>query len=569
VICAGALEIDRAVLAPLVDPQITKLADEIDQQKQDFSPAGGDDEQSQATIATNMAGEWELWHTPAKDSYATIPVGDHNETWHIRSQTFKRFVAKQFYDETGKAMNSEALSATINLIEAKAMFEGEEHPIHIRVAEHEGNIYLDLCNASWQVVEITPSGWRVIDESPVRFRRSRGMLPLPTPEIGGQIDQLRGFLNVDDDTWRLIVAWLVSTFRPRGPYPVLALFAEQGSGKSTTGRLLRELVDPNVAPLRAEPKDGRDLMIAANNSWCQAYDNLSHISPWLSDALCRLSTGGGFATRELYSDQDEIIFDSQRPVMLTSIEDVATRSDLLDRCLVVSLAAIEGKRRSEADLFAAFEQVRPKIVGALLDAVATALRRLPSLKLAGMPRMADFALWASAAETAFGWETGTFMRAYQGNRESANDVALEACSIARPLLELLDENGSWSSTSSELLTALEAKVTDQVKRQNSWPKNGRSMTGHIKRLSPNLRAAGWRVEFHREAKQRWVSIQRAAEVASSATPASSEVDGRQMQPDAKRGEQLPNDAHDGRDATAGPHETAPLQSTEAWEEGVL
>src|SRR5262249_38959765 len=143
------------------------------------------------------------------------------------------------------------------------------------------------------------------------FRRSRGMLPLPTPEPGGEIDLLRDFLNLDDKAWWMVIFWLVATLRPRGPYPVLALFAEQGAGKSTTGRLLRELVDPNAAPLRAEPKDGRDLMIAANNSWLLAYDNLSHVSPWLSDAMCRLSTGGGFATRELYTDQDEIIFDSQ------------------------------------------------------------------------------------------------------------------------------------------------------------------------------------------------------------------------------------------------------------------
>src|SRR5690606_22624874 len=152
---------------------------------------------------------------------------------------------------------------------------------------------------------------------------------------------------------------------PRGPYPLLALFAEQGSGKSTAGKLIRSLVDPNSAPLRSEHRDARDLMIGANNSWCLAYDNLSFVPSWLSDALCRLSTGGGFATRELYTDQDEIIFDAMRPVMLTSIEDVATRSDLLDRCLIVWLPSIpEEKRRSEEEIVVAFEQVQPQILGA-------------------------------------------------------------------------------------------------------------------------------------------------------------------------------------------------------------
>lgn len=564
---AEKLGVERGMLAPLVDPQLTKLAGEIDESG--GGNGGIDEEQSQATLAANMAVEWDLWHTPAKEAYATIPIDDHQETWPIRSQTFKRYLAMRFFDEEGKAMNSDALSAAINLIEAKALFEGETHPIHVRVAEHEENIYLDLCNETWQVVEITPHGWQVLDESPVRFRRSRGMLPLPAPLSGGTVDHLRGFLNVDDDTWRLVVAWLVATLRPRGPYPALALFAEQGSGKSTTGRLLRELVDPNAAPLRAEPHDSRDLMIAANNSWCLAYDNLSHVPPWLSDALCRLSTGGGFATRELYTDQDEVIFDSQRPMLLTSIEEVATRSDLLDRCLVVWLPAIpEDRRRPEAELFAAFEKARPLILGAMLDAVVTALRQLPTIKLSSLPRMADFALWATAAETAFGWDRGTFLAAYQGNRQSANDVALEASSVARPLLELLDEQGAWSGTASELLSAIEGRVTDQIKRQNAWPKNARSISGHLKRLAPNLRAGGWQVTFHREARQRLVTIERAEVCASPPALASSPGDDGPLQNDANRGELFPNDERDAGDPVTGIHHDGETQN-DRWEEGVL
>lgn len=566
---AEKVGVQRDVLALLVDPQLTKLAGEVDE-----SASGANlddsDEQSQATLAANMAVEWDLWHTLAKEAYATILIDDHQETWPVRSQTFKRYLAMRFFDEEGKAMNSDALSAAINLIEAKALFEGETHPVHVRLAEAEGNIYLDLCNDAWQVVEITAEGWRVIDESPVHFRRSRGMLPLPIPEPGGNVDQLRSFLNVDDENWRLVVAWLVATLRPRGPYPALALFAEQGSGKSTTGRLLRELVDPNAAPLRAEPHDGRDLMIAANNSWCLAYDNLSHVPPWLSDALCRLSTGGGFATRELYTDQDEVIFDSQRPVLLTSIEEVATRSDLLDRCLVVWLPAIpEDRRRPEAELFAAFEKARPLILGALLDAIAMALRQLPNIKLSALPRMADFALWATAAETSFGWPRGAFLAAYQSNRQSANDVALEASSVARPLLDLLDERGSWSGTASELLSTLEDRVTDQIKRQTVWPKSARSISGHLKRLAPNLRASGWQMTFRREARQRLVIIERVDICTSPPALSSSSDDVATTQPSAKPSVMFPNDERDGRDAGANSAEPPWEQNTAGWEEGEL
>jgi hypothetical protein len=377
-------------------------------------------------------------------------------------------------------------------------------------------------------------------------------------------------LNVDGDTWRLVVGWLVATLRPQGPYPALALFAEQGAGKSTTGRLLRALIDPNAAPLRAEPRDGRDLMIAANNSWCLAFDNLSHMPPWLSDALCRLSTGGGFATRELYTDQDEMIFDAQRPALLTSIEEVASRSDLLDRCLVVWLPAIpEDRRLPEAKLFSEFEKVRPFILGALLDAVVVALRELPNVQLPALPRMADFALWATAAEAAFGWDRGTFLSAYQRNRQSANEVALEASPIAEPLLGLLDEQGAWTGTASELLIALGERVTEQMKRQTGWPKNGRSMSGHLKRLAPNLRVCGWQIIFRREARKRWVIIERAEIRASPPALASLPDDDGPAQIDAKRCELVPNDERDARDAGAGPCDSPWDQNEIVWEEGEL
>jgi hypothetical protein len=549
---AAKLGIERDVLAPLIDTQLTKLADEIDEAAPVPAGQGHDEAQSQATLAAHMAAEWEFWHTPLKEAYATIVVNDHKESWPVRSQTFKRFMAKQFFDEQGKAMNSEALAATMLMLEAKALFEGEEHPVYVRLAEHDGNIYLDLCNDDWQVVQVTPQGWDIVDDPPIRFRRSRGMLALPAPEPDGSVDLLRSFVNLDDNAWRLVVSWLVATLRPRGPYPILALFAEQGAGKSTIGRLLRDLVDPNAAPLRAEPNDGRDLMIAANHSWCLAYDNLSHVPPWLSDALCRLSTGGGFATRELYTDQDEVIFDSQRPVLLTSIEEVATRSDLLDRCLIVWLPAIpEDRRRSEAELFEAFREVRPQILGALLDAVAVALRRLPSIKLPGLPRMADFALWATAAETAFGWPNGTFMAAYQGNRESAHEVALEASVVARPLLDLLEAQGEWAGSSGELLRLLEERLGDQVRRLSGWPKNPRSLSGHLKRLAPNMRAAGWVLEQDRSSKKRSWMIYRVENAPRPSSVASSDSRCEPMPSDADWFRPDHDDGNDANDATAG------------------
>jgi hypothetical protein len=300
-------------------------------------------------------------------------------------------------------------------------------------------------------------------------------------------------------------------------------------------------------------------MIAANNSWFLAYDNLSHVPPWLSDAFCRLSTGGGFATRELFTDQDEVIFTSQRPVLLTSIEEVTTRSDLLDRSMIIQLPAIpEEQRRSEAELFEAFDRVRPRILGALLDAVAVALTHLPSINLPALPRMADFASWATAAESSFGWPRGTFMDAYKCNRESANDVALEASVVAGPLLDFLESQGDWIGSSGELLKLLEERVGDQIRRLSGWPKKPQSLSGHLKRLAPNLRQAGWDVEKQdRTSQKRPWAIRRlvddaTAHHAGSSSSSASQAEGsKSAQSDANWCRQVRDDGDDANDANAG------------------
>jgi hypothetical protein len=185
----------------------------------------------------------------------------------------------------------------------------------------------------------------------------------------------------------------------------LLLHGEQGSAKSTTERVLRTIVDPNHSPLRAAPKEERDLMVACHNSRVVAFDNLSGISDQLSDALCRIAYGTGLAQRELYSDSEEVVLDACRPIALNGITELATRGDLLDRTILVDLAPITEERRlPDKALNGRLEALAPGILGALLDAVSVALRRLPDTKLARLPRMADFTLFVTAAEEALGWE---------------------------------------------------------------------------------------------------------------------------------------------------------------------
>jgi putative DNA primase/helicase len=447
----------------------------------------------QSESLLDLIGVAELWHSSDREAFASIPINGHLEHWAVRSKSFKLWALRRYFEQTGAAPGGQAVEDALRVIEARAIFEGAEHVPFLRIAEHRRDLYLDLADEQWRAVRIRgePQGWEIVDRAPVKFLRSNAMQPLPVPEPGAMIEQeLRDLMNVDTEgDFKLAIAWLVGTFHPRGPYPILALNGEQGSSKSTLSRLLRCLIDPNTAPIRSAPRDEQTLIIAAKNSWIAAFDNLSDVQDWFSDALCRLATGGGFSTRELFTDYGEIVVHVTRPVMLNGIPDLASRADLADRAIHLTLPALdEDARRSEEEFWADVETRRPLILGALLDAVAGALHHrgeIPPL----LTRMADFTAWVSGAELALGWDKGDFLKAYTRNRQGAVDTTIEADPIG-PALQALVAERDWQGTSTRLLAELAAHVPDPgVLKSRSWP-SAIKLRGRLRRLGPPLRTKG-------------------------------------------------------------------------------
>src|SRR5258706_5795400 len=132
----------------------------------------------------------ELFHTPSGVAFADFITDGHRETWPIRSKRFRTWVRRCYYRATGAAPGAAVLAPALDLLEARAQFDGPEQPVYTRVAEHGGRLYLDLADEHWRAVEIGPDGCRVLALPPVRFRRPAGMLPLPLPERGGSIEAL-------------------------------------------------------------------------------------------------------------------------------------------------------------------------------------------------------------------------------------------------------------------------------------------------------------------------------------------------------------------------------------------
>ncbi len=444
----------------------------------------------------------EFFHTDAGTAFVDLLINGNRETWSVRSKRFRTWLRRRHYEITRTAASAAAINSALDLFEAQAQFEGPERAVHVRLAEHESHIYLDLADECWRAVEIGPDGWRVIGSPPVRFRRAAGMLPLPLPQGGGSIEELTSFLNLPSrNDFVLVVAWLLATLRTGGPYPVLAISGEQGSAKTVLSKLLKALVDPNVAPVRALAREERDLVIAANNSHVLAFDNLSGLPHAMSDAFCRLATGASFGLRQLYTDADEVLFQAARPILLNGIEDVVGRSDLADRALFLTLPPIADRhRRSENQLWRDFEVARPRILGALLDALAHGLRNLPSIHLEQLPRMADFALWAAACETAF-WPAGTFARAYQANRRAAIEDFVDADPVAARVQAIMANRRTWTGTASELLRAgIDSGGDSPFSEAAAWPKNPRALAGRLRRAQTFLRTLGIEMTFSRNGR---------------------------------------------------------------------
>jgi hypothetical protein len=438
-----------------------------------------------------------LFHDPNGTAFADLEIDGHRETWPIGSRQLRHWLRRRYYEETGSAASAETIRSAVELLEARAQFDAPERTVHIRIAEHDGRIYLDLADIDWRAVQIGPDGWQVVTSPPVRFRRAAGMLPLPIPQRGGSIEALAAFLNLPaPDEFVLVVAWLLASLQRGGPYPLLVIAGEQGSAKTVLTKILRALIDPNAAPTRAPPREERDLMIAANNGHILAFDNLSGLPSWLSDALCRLASGGSFAIRQLYTDCDEVLFQAARPAILNGIEEIVCRSDLADRAIFLTLEPIAGeRRRMERQLWREFEVARPGILGALFDAAAHGLRRLSRVRLERSPRMADFALWSSACETAF-WPPGTFLRAYNANRQVAIEGVIEADPVAAFVREIVAARGTWAGRASDLLHARIAAGQDVL----GWPKNPRALAGRLRRCQTSLRTVGIDIAFTREGR---------------------------------------------------------------------
>jgi len=424
-----------------------------------------DDDDTGNTSVRNRAIEVitpavDLFHTPDGTPYASVTVDGDRDAMRVESQAFRGFVQREVYNDLGEALNQNTVNDIQRHFAVRARYDAPPHEAYLRLAPVDDGLVLDLGDDQGRAVHITPDGWRVVNDADVRFERPKNYKALPIPEPG-DIHALRDVLppGVDDDALRLCAAWLLGTLHPEGPYPVLIVVGPEGSAKSSTCRALRGLVDPSHPRDTGRPRSERDLAIHAEKRRVVALDNLSSIPTWLSDALCRLATGAGLSTRELYSDRGEVTFDLRKPLLMNGITNPATERDLLDRAIVLNLPRLDprsGDYQTESEWRDAYQEARPKVLGALLDGASAVLAGGDANQGEWVPRMADFAAWVRSVAGGMGLEPSRVLRAYKENRENVVEESLEADPVALTVRALIKREGSWRGSASKLLDQLEA-----------------------------------------------------------------------------------------------------------------
>jgi len=431
----------------------------------------------------------------ADKAFVSVDMAGVEHTLAINSKAFVEWLSFAYYTQTkegntaGKSASESAIKQASFALSGIAKHDGENERVYLRVADHNAGHYLFIGNESRQVIEVMPTGWRIVSNSPVKFWMPGAMQPLPIPQAGGDLLQLWKFVNISEHERLLVLAWLLEAMRAETPKPILALCGTQGSAKSSTQNKLRQLIDNNAVNLRAAPKSIEDVFVSAGCNWLASFENLSHLTPGMQDALCTLATGGGFASRTLYTNSEETIIEVKRPVIVNSIPSVITAQDLTDRAISIELPRID--YREESEINAAWELAKPSILGGLLDLFVKTLALMPKVKLVNPPRMADFTRLGEAMAQALGRPAGTFDFMYKTNRAESIGRALEASPVAVAVREMVEAHIGlsmvvFSGTMKNLLERLDTHKQES----NSWPRSPRGLGDVLRRQQPALSSLG-------------------------------------------------------------------------------
>jgi hypothetical protein len=395
----------------------------------------------------------------------------------------KSHLARRYFASTGRAVGRSPLDEAWLTLDGFALDVAKE-PLPLRVASHDGRYVIDIGDRAGRAIVVAPGVWHIVPRSPVTFRRSKATLPLLEPSPGGDVAALFEVSTIAEAHRDLYVAWLVTTLVQAMPHPMPTIRGEQGSGKSTAGRTISRIVDPSAADTQRPPRDDQEWAQSCSARWVMVVDNVSAIHDWWSDALCRTVTGDGWIRRALYTDDDVIVSSWRRCVVLNGIDLGATlRPDLAERLILFELVR-PSEFLTEEEVAAKLDEIRPAVLGALLDRAAATLAALDTIEPVRDLRMADFSTFLAAYDAAHGT---TALAAYRRQVDVAFAEALDADVLATAVVDFMTGRDEWEGTCGDLLKALAPYRPDD---ETKWPSRPHVLSRTLTRSASTLRRVG-------------------------------------------------------------------------------
>lgn len=441
----------------------------------------------------------ELFLNENNVAYIEVPVEQHKEIYALDSKDFELWAQRIFYKKVRKVICKDSLTQAIAVLTADARFGDKPViPLANRVARGGSDFWYDLTDKDWSAVKVNSEGWSVVEDVPKLFCRYRHQAPQTMPHSGGELNKIFQYINMTDYK-TLFLCWLVSCFVPDIPHPMPIFYGEKGAAKSTACVLLKRLIDPSVLDTLTLSSDDRSLVVNLQQHYFLPFDNVSKISNDTSDTLCRAITGGAVQQRKLHTNGEDYIFTFKRCLALNGINNVANRSDLLDRSILFELERVtEDKRKELQEIYDSFEADRPYMLGAIFDVLVKAMQIYPTVKLDRLTRMADFCRWGYAIAEAMGKDGNEFLQEYKSNQSIQNTEAINADVVAFLVVEFMRDRADWQGRVSALYNELreEAEKHGISIHNKSMPQAPNQLSRRIKAVKSNLEAVGITFEYN-------------------------------------------------------------------------
>jgi hypothetical protein len=449
--------------------------------------------QSHSVAAVAIADEKYEFVPTTDDDVLAIPK--HGPKVAVSVSSGKDFYSKlslDFYDahDGTKTLSDRAFREALGVIAGRA---GRLPKVeaHLRVAELGDDTFLDLGDETGRCVRITSEGWTIEEESPVLFRRTNLIAPLPVPEAGSDLTEFFNLLNILKKKRALYLGFLVSFYFPHIAHPVLAPLGTQGSGKSKLSEHTHRILDNSPILGRKLAKNIEEWVVAGASSYLITLDNVSRLSEEMSDALCRAVTSEGAAQRTLYTNKNLEIIKFRRVMIMNGIDILGIRDDLADRLLILEMQTVPPEKRlTESSMDSAAASMGPGVLGALLDVVVQVKRTLPHVQLEKLPRMADFAKILRALELIY--PGMSVLEEYELGLEEAAMNAIQQNPVLSALVEVITE--PMEGTSKEFLELLNTKKPLFDESRKFWPNSATLMTTILARSGPGFSKIGWTFE---------------------------------------------------------------------------